>query len=410
MRKAAGLQRVLGFGASMALLAAASLLIIPVMMRASGAAAWGAVALGQSLGGIASVIVGYGWNMSGPAQIAGADPTEARRQFLESLLARLTLFIPVCLLAMLASTLSAQHEHRTLAAAGAASSAFIGLSANWYFVGTVQPWILLLTETIPRVLGTLAGAIAMTMGHSALAGVLGQLLGMAVAVALSAAFIFVRLRRAGANSIRSRPVTRILADQKDGVLASATSTLIGALPIVIVAHANPAAQPLFAFVDKLQRQMSVALTPFVTALQGWVPRGDQIRRARRTIGTGCLLCLVLTLGIFGFAPLLTTSLGGGVIRTTWPLNVAMAIYVGLATYELMLSHVVLATFRRLTHVAKVTLVTGIGSLALMVPAAIWGGALGALAMILAGLLARTILELIEANRALQVTPRRASEH
>ncbi|GAB2484447.1 hypothetical protein GCM10027030_18370 [Luteococcus sediminum] len=407
VRKLAGMQRVIGFGASMALLAVASLLIIPVMMQASGAVAWGSVALGQSIGGIGSVVVGYGWNMSGPAQIAGTDPTEARRQFLESLLARLVLFIPVCLVVVGASMASTQPGFRALAAAGAVSSTVIGLSANWYYVGTVQPWTLLVTETVPRVLGTVAGMLAMKMGHSALVGVGGQLLGMVLAVMASAFWVFRSLHQQGAEKAPPRRVHHVLLEQKDGVMASVAGSAMSALPIVIVAHASPAAQPMFAFVDKLQRQMAVALTPFVTVLQGWVPRGNRVERANKTLTLGMAMCLALTLGIFVFAPMLTNILGGGVIRTGWELNAAMALYVGLGTYELMLSHVVLATFNRLTFVASVTMLTGLASLVIAAPAAHGWGAIGALVAVLGGLVARILIEVWESRITLLRVPRRA---
>ncbi|MEL4357777.1 MULTISPECIES: hypothetical protein [unclassified Luteococcus] len=400
MRKLAGLHRVVGFGASMALLAIASLLLIPVMMKASGSVAWGAVALGQSLGGVGSVVVGYGWNMAGPAQLAGANPTEARRQFIESLVARLVLFLPVCAVVVIASMLSAQPGHGGLAALGAVSSATVGLSANWFFVGAVQPWTLLATETIPRVLGTVLGMALMLLGGSAMVGVAGQLMGMVLAVAVSTVWVLHRLRQQGATASATRPVRQVLVAQRDGVVASVAGSLMSALPIVIVAHANPAAQPMFAFVDKLQRQMSVALTPFVTALQGWVPRGDRVARGRKTLWAGLGLCTLLSLFIFGLAPLLTRVLGGGVITTSWPLNAAMAVFVGLGTYELMLSHVVLSTFQRLRFVATATLTTGIASLVAIAPAAIRWQAGGALVAVLAGLALRAVVEVVESVRAL----------
>ena len=49
-------------------------------------------------------------------------------------------------------------------------------------------------------------------------------------------------------------------------------SLYSSTPIVIVSVVAPAALPVYAVVDKVQRQVIVALTPFVTVLQGWVPR------------------------------------------------------------------------------------------------------------------------------------------
>lgn len=402
------MERVIAFGASMALLAVASLMMIPAMVRASGAVAWGAVALGQAIGSIGSVVVGFGWNMAGPAQIAGADPTDARRQFLESLFARLALLVPVTLVVVAFSWVSAPEGHRTLACVGAMSATMIGMSANWYFVGMVQPWALLVTETVPRVSGTIGGTIAMWMGASALDGTVGQLVGMTAAVAVSALWISSRTRQAGATPVPLQSVPAVLVEQKDGVVASVSSTAMGALPLVLVALLNPAAQPLYAFVDKMQRQIAVALVPFVTVLQGWVPRGDSVDRAGKTIRYGALLGLALAGGTFVAAPLLSHILGGGELHTTWALNLSMALFVGMGLYELMLSHAVLSTFNRLQFVASITLVTGLLSLVLIIPMVRWWGALGAVSAVLVGLLLRALGEAVVGLRTLPSQPRRAS--
>ncbi len=403
MRRSANIERVIGFGASMALLAVASLIIIPAMVKASGAVAWGAVALGQAVGSIGAVLVAYGWNMSGPAQLAGADPTEARKQFLESLWARLALMVPVTVGVIAFAWFSAPPGFRMLACVGGVSATVVGLSTNWYFVGMVQPWALLATETVPRVLGTIVGIIAMAVGGTAMVGVLGQLIGMVAAVAVSAVWVLAHTKREGASRTALKSVPTVLHEQKDGVLASVSSTAMGALPVVLVAHANPAAQPLYAFVDKLQRQMAVALVPFVTVLQGWVPRGDTVSRARKTIQLGALLGLALSGAIFVAAPLLFKILGGGEIHTSWAINLVMALSVGIGLYELMLSHAVLSTFNRLRFVASATIVTGLISLALVIPAARWWGALGAVGATLGGFSVRVIAEAVEGARVVNST-------
>lgn len=400
------MQRVIGFGASMALLAVASLMLIPAMVRASGAVAWGAVALGQAIGSIGSVVVGYGWNMAGPAQIAGSCATAARQQFLESLRARLALLLPVTLVVVAFSWLSAPQGTKTLACVGAVSATMIGMSASWYFVGMVQPWALLVTETVPRVAGTFGGTIAMWLGASALEGTVGQLLGMTAAVCVSAVWINARTRREGAEDVRIKGPGTVLAAQRDGVVASVTSTAMGALPVVLVAHVNPAAQPLYAFVDKLQRQIAVALVPFVTVLQGWVPRGNRVDRARKTIRYGALLGLALAACTLIAAPLLSSILGGGELHTTWALNLCMGLAVGLGLYELMLSHAVLSTFNRLKFVTAITFATGVVSLVLIVPMVLRWGALGGTAAVLIALFLRALGEAVVGVRTI-AQPRRA---
>ena len=51
-RAGSAIARLIGFGSSVVLLAAAALAAIPAMIAASGEAAWGGIALGQAVGAI----------------------------------------------------------------------------------------------------------------------------------------------------------------------------------------------------------------------------------------------------------------------------------------------------------------------------------------------------------------------
>lgn len=75
MRAPSGLNKLVGFGLSMALLAIAALVAIPAMIRSSGENAWGAIALGQNLGAFGAMLIAYGWGSSAPLR----SPKEIRR-------------------------------------------------------------------------------------------------------------------------------------------------------------------------------------------------------------------------------------------------------------------------------------------------------------------------------------------
>lgn len=87
----------IGYGLSMIMLALASLMVIPALIRASGDTAYGALSAGQVIGSVGAVVIGYGWGMSGPAIIARADADGRRAEYVEALRARLFLCVPVCL-------------------------------------------------------------------------------------------------------------------------------------------------------------------------------------------------------------------------------------------------------------------------------------------------------------------------
>lgn len=412
MRLKVVMSRAMGFGLSMGLLVIVSLIMIPSMVRASGGVAWGAIALGQAIGGVGSVFLAFGWAMNGPARIAVQGAEGRRQEFVESVRARLALVLPVTLLCAVVSAFSAVPEFRWMAAVGAVSTAAIGLSSNWFFVGTVQPYALLFSETLPRVLGTLLGVVLMEMGSSAGIGVLCQLLGMLSAFVVESFVILRGLSRQGATACDPRPIGQVLRGQGDGVFASVGSASLNALPVVIVSWVRPDVQPVYAFADKLARQIVTAMSPIVTVFQGWVPRGKPVlKRAHQVLVISLAGCLLLVLGVVAFGPFLVGYLGGGVISVKGLALLAMSLYVGAQVLENIVSHAVLPPLHAVRAAAISTWATGMVTLPLVAVAALRAGAGVALMVVVAGLVIRTIWELVAAGAATPwrraVAPRRA---
>ena len=65
------------------------LLVLPVISRAATTAEWSALAVGQSIGLVASLVVGYGWPVLGPPRAAQAGASERRELYADSLVSRL---------------------------------------------------------------------------------------------------------------------------------------------------------------------------------------------------------------------------------------------------------------------------------------------------------------------------------
>src|SRR5689334_8654126 len=125
----AGISRLFGFALSVVTLGVLSLVAIPAMIAADGKIAWGAIALGQAIGTSGGVIAAYGWGLFGPVQVATADASERRSGYLESVTTRMTLVLPVALVAAaLASALAPGWP--LFAAVGAVSATSMGLSAK----------------------------------------------------------------------------------------------------------------------------------------------------------------------------------------------------------------------------------------------------------------------------------------
>lgn len=388
-----GLNRMVGFGLSMLTLGIASLIAIPAMIRASGSASWGAIALGQSIGAVGAVLVAYGWGMSGPAKIANCGPSERRRAYLESVTAKVTLIGPVLLVTTgIAGMLG--RDNVVLAVAGAASATSIGLTAEWYFVGILRPYVFLLVETMPRVGGTILGVLSMNAGAGALAGVVLQLAGVVVAFLSATAWVFASLRSEGAAPLKRRRLPDILGEQRHGVVASLGAAVYAAVPLLIVSAVAPAAQPLYALADKVQRQISVAITPLVTVLQGWVPRGRLQTRASASMWMAAILALVAGVGVWLAGPFLMDWLSDGNLLPGEWVRLLVAIGVSLQLVEAILAKAVLASYGKLKVVAGATLLSGAIALPLVALGSWLWGAQGALAGVSVGLACGIVIEFI----------------
>ncbi|WP_417234442.1 lipopolysaccharide biosynthesis protein [Arthrobacter sp.] len=387
----------------MLLLAAVSLIAIPAMVGASGARPWGMIAAGQAIGAVAAVIVGFGWGLSGPAIIAKSAPGERRREYVESALARMVLFVPAALAAFAAAWIVGG-DFAIYAGFGALSSASVGLTANWYFVGTDSPYMLLICETLPRVLGTLAGIAFMLLGSSALVGVVWQLVGMLAAFLTSGVWILRTSKAIPRTEYPRRPMLAVLRRQQNGVISMGLSAVYASAPILIVTAIIPASQPLYAVVEKVQRQINVGLNPFVTVLQGWVPRAQpgflrsRIRLCLSICTAGSVLVIIV---MFFGAPLLVGWLGNNQIHPPVHVYLLMAIVTGLSLFETALSKACLAAVERLGVVARATALSGIVGLAGVAVLAHFWGAGGALMGVMLGLFMRIVMELVGLKTALQ---------
>lgn len=404
MRALSGLNRLIGFGLSMAALAAAALVAIPWMVRASGPEAFGMIVLGQNFGAIGAMVVAYGWGISGPAEIARGTTESRLVEFLASVKVRVFLLGPVAVLTALVAILFSNNRP-DLAAVGAVVAVLPGLTSNWVFIGLGRPFVLMLTETLPRVVFTVVGIVAMETGSDALIGLLWQGIGLLVAFVASGWWI---LRAFGHDALRlpaMQPLVGLLRDYRHGVASNVGGSLFVALPLVLVTVIAPAAQPVFALVDKLYRQALVALIPVVSVLQGWVPRAaDPAGRVRKVvIGTavGSVLIAVVA-GLWGAWPL--HVLGDGQLTPTPDVVALMGVVLGLSFYVIALAHTVLATYRQMRALATSTLVGTVVMIPLVATGAYYLGAAGALAGIAGGLLVRMSIKLVVTSRCLQAPP------
>ncbi|WP_227468261.1 hypothetical protein [Microbacterium sp. YJN-G] len=401
--------RLVGFGLSVGLLAVSSLLLIPAMVDVGGQRAWGAIAVGQSIGAVGAVMIYFGWGHTGPAMIARADAAAARTEFVDSLRTRMLLFVPVTTIACVVAAVVAP-SHPLLSAAGCLSAAAVGFTSDWFFVGKRRPYAYLLLETVPRVLGTAVGILLLISGAQVIAGPLCMLGGMLLGFAATSCWVVLRDRPPVAEPRRT--VRRVIVAQRAGVGSAVGTSAYSALPLVLISLVAPGIQPAYALVDKLQRQLSVALGPVVSVVQGYVPRRDPavtIRRATRALWAGAGFCAALAAAVLVAAPWLFAWLGAGQVQPEYAVMALMAAFVGLNVWESILARAVLASFDRLDAAARGTIISAVIGLPLVIAGALTLGLVGAFAGLLVGLLARTGYELTVAVVHVRRGGRDASE-
>lgn len=395
--------RLVGFGLSVALLAVSSLLLIPAMVEAGGQRAWGAIAVGQTIGAVAAVLIYFGWGHTGPAMIARADPASARREFAESVRTRVVLFGPVAIVACGLAALVAP-AYPLLAAVGCLSASAVGFTSDWYFVGSRRPYAYLALETLPRVLGTAVGIVLLSNGAAVVLGPLSLLAGMLLAFAATSWWV---LRRHPETAMARRSVREVMFAQRNGVGSGVGASAYSALPLVLISLFTPGIQPSYALVDKLQRQLSVALGPVVAVVQGYVPRHDAsvtVRRARHALLAGAVFGVALAAAVLIVAPWLFAWLGAGQVQPEYSVMIVMSVFVGLNVWESILARAVLASFDRLDAVARGTVISVVIGLPLVVVGALSFGLIGAFVGVLIGLAARAAYELVIAIMHMRRVP------
>lgn len=361
---------VLGYALNTGMLAIAGLTMIPALIFGSSLSDWASIAVGQAVGSLGGVVIGFGWGLMGPSYVASAGSEERNLRYRESLAGRFLISLLV-LPALAAIAYLVAGANGGLGALGAVTTAMVGLGAGWYFVGRAMPWRLILLDTIPRVAGTGVAVGALYIGGTPVLALVVQFAGILVGVLLSSLWILIADSRGGLP-LSLGALSAALGKQSGAVAATSISTLYTALPLTLVSIWLAPVLPHFAPLDKLQKQFASALSPIVQTFQGYMARGTPREKGARAKVT-LLICAVCGLSIF-----VVFSLVGSYV-VTWITNgqaslseltiVLCAVGFVLMLLEQVLSHAVL---------------TAIGRVGVLAPAALAGSAIGIASMLYLG--------------------------
>lgn len=399
-----------GFGFVVAPLVSilAFLVVLPVLARTATINEFASIALGQSIGAVATLVVSYGWTVTGPADVARADPARRPLFWIDSLRMRLVAF-GVVLLPTSAIALALDPAHSWLAPGLAIATAFAGFSPGWYSIGLGQPSIVVWFDAVPKIAGNLVGVV--------LAASLDNLWWYAAAIAIASTVpIVVFDRRCRAE------VPADLRGQRSGItwranlaptLTEVTAGLYSLGSTALVAGSITSARTVGVFSggERLTRGGSAGIVVVSSALTAWVAEAHgRVFRRRVTVS----LLAHTALGLLGaailtaFGPALTALLLGDRFELDRTASFAFGVfYLGWSLETVTARHILAARRRNRVLLISTIIGSATGCVAVVVGSAV-GGAAGAATGLAIGIFTVIVCQVPTAWRVVRHDPDQAA--
>lgn len=372
-------RRLLLFFLVPAVAAVSPLLVLPVVARNAGQAGWASAIAGESVGTVASIVIGYGWVAIGPAliSIAGDD---ARRGFLYrgSIVVRLTvalLALPV--MAILCWLVSAP-GNEWLAVLMGLQGALIALSFTWFSAGVGKPGAIIVYDSAPRLVVTAASAWAIIQGAPV------ELYPIAgIAVTLIGTSLFTRrILRQYPGTWPSRSEIRDLFRTGAPVALNDVGLVAYSnvpTPLVTVTS-SPADAAGFASADKMLKLGQFIPMTLANALQAWITEAHGAARSRRmrlALGAHGALGVagLVFLGVLGAWA--SALLFGAEASASTAVLTAMGVTFAFFSIRTSITRHVLYPAGEAAAVLRATLLSTAIGVPLMIGLALWIGPLGA---------------------------------
>lgn len=400
------LRRVLAFAGLPFLALLTPFLFLPILARVAGADAWLAIAVGQSIGAVAAIVVGLGYNTVGPTTVA-LEPAAQRAAVLErSIRPRLALFLPAVVVAATVAAVVAPETHRIDAALMAIALTLSGLSSAWYMIGLGRAGLIVVFELLPRLVATTAAALALLL--------LGQVtwypvLLIAAAVIGSGAFLWRTVGPRAMITAAPGSVRREFAANRSALATEVAAGAHNSLAVTFVSLMTPTAQAAsYISGDKLYRIGQYSVSALGNALQGWAVEEERSEFARRA---RIAILWHLALGLVGFAafalfgPALTTLFFGAAVAIDTPTALGFgAAAVGIALGTALGRVVLVGLGLRRDFMVSVIAGALVGVSAILALSTLYGAAGGAWGLAL-GELVSVICQAVFAARGMRARNR-----
>ncbi|MFH5878072.1 polysaccharide biosynthesis protein [Arthrobacter sp. NA-172] len=280
-------------------------LLLPVIARVVGAAGWSSITSGQAIGVFGATIILWSWNISGPVAIARSrSPKDRASIYSRSLRTRIVIAVVVLPLMSIVVALVAREGYRLDAITMAWSTALTGFSPAWFGIGTGQPRILAIYDTLPRFCGALLSVpLIILTGQIWIYGVLALLATVAALVAFQRRFGEV------GTWFPARPgnVIREIAPETGTAAINFAGSAYASSPVPIATATVPLATATagFASADSIYRFGLFSVVAVGNTFQSWTLEGspeDSRRRHAVALLTNLALGAVGALGLGFLGP------------------------------------------------------------------------------------------------------------
>jgi O-antigen/teichoic acid export membrane protein len=361
------LGRLASFSGLSLLSAVAPLVVLPAVARIGGAEGWAAVTVAQAVGGIAGVLVGLGFNIVGPARLSGTSSDTAARLFSSVQIKRLAAYAVVGPISAAISATLAADAHRLLAALVTLASATSGLSLSWFAIGVGQATVLALYDSLPKLVSSFLGLLAVTITKSLLP--YPVLLWVFTLGGLAAFWMKIGLGRHGDHGPAG------LKPDWHAASAELAASCYVLSPLIVAGFVLPVADvSQLGSIDKLYRFAMLGIVTFLSSTLAWVLEDGRSIRARRAVSLA-----FVSIGVFGSALLLfgghtiTGVLFGAAVAapTTACIGYALA-YLGLASSTPLVQFRLIPSGDTRSVLAITAINAAVGLLAMVLLSKVWG--------------------------------------
>lgn len=271
-------------------------LLLPVIARVVGAAGWSSITSGQAIGVFGATIILWSWNISGPVAIARSrSPKDRASIYSRSMRTRIIIALLVFPLMSIIVALVAHDGYRLDAMTMAWATALTGFSPAWFGIGTGQPRILAIYDTLPRFCGALLSVpVIVITGQVWIYGVLALLATLAASIAFQ-----LRFGETGTWFPKhpGKAITEIVPEAGTAAINFAGSAYASS-PVPIATATVPVATATagFASADSIYRFGLFSVVAVGNTFQSWTLEGSpEDSRRRHTVA----LLTHLALGAVG---------------------------------------------------------------------------------------------------------------